>query len=259
MGSRKPEAHVMPEARSRKPEAVPLFLCTYRGRGVRVAVVDSGVHAAHPHVGGVEQGVGLHEDGSVDPDFVDTLGHGTAVTAAIREKAPEASLVAIKVFWRTLATDAASLVRGLDEACRRGAHVINLSLGTSNPAHRGALEGAVARARERGACIVAAGEHDGVAWLPGTLEGVLTVGLDWDCPRDEYRVVERERRTVVLASGYPRDIPGVPRERNVKGLSFAVANVSGFIARALEASPGATMDGLVEVLARAGRPTTGTR
>ena len=254
----------MPEAGSQEPEAVPAsvlppFLRDYSGRGVRVAIVDSGVHATHPHVSGVEQGIGIREDGSFDVDFVDTLGHGTAVTAAVREKAPEASLVAIKVFWRTLATDAASLVRGIDEACRRGAHIINLSLGTSNAAHRGALEAAVASATEQGAFIVAAGENDGVTWLPGTMDGVLAVGLDWDCPRDEYRMIEREGRAIVLASGYPRDIPGVPRERNLKGLSFAVANVSGFVARAREARPGATMAELVDVLARACRPTVSPR
>ena len=50
---------------------------------------------------------------------MDRLGHGTAVTAAIREKAPDASIIAIKVFWNTLSTDVSSLVRGIDEACAR--------------------------------------------------------------------------------------------------------------------------------------------
>ena len=36
-----------------------MYLNEYTGRGVRVAVVDSGVHAGHPHVGGVEQGVAV--------------------------------------------------------------------------------------------------------------------------------------------------------------------------------------------------------
>jgi len=52
---------------------------------------------------------------------------------------------------------------------------------------------------------------------------------------------------MMVTSPFPRDIPGVPRERNVNGVSFAVANASGFVARALEASPGASA---VEVLAR---------
>src|SRR5581483_12397265 len=100
------------------------------GRGVRVAVVDSGVHAAHPHVGGVAGGLAIADDGAISPDFVDRLGHGTAVAAAIREKAPDAELVAIKVFWRGLSTDVATLVRAIDCASSQGARVINLSLGT---------------------------------------------------------------------------------------------------------------------------------
>jgi len=225
-----------------------MFLNDYTGRGVRVAIVDSGVHAAHPHVQGVEQGISVREDGSLDDDFVDMLGHGTAVAAAIREKAPDASLIAVKVFWRSLSTNIASLVRGVDEGYERGAAVINLSLGTSKTAHRPQLEAAVERARQHGAFIVAAGDDDGVAWLPGILPGVVAVQLDWDCPRDEYRVIHRDGRTVVTASGYPRDIPGVPRERNLKGLSFAVANVTGFVARALEARPGGTLEDVLDAL-----------
>ena len=38
----------------------------------------------------------------------------------------------------------------------------------------------------------------------------------------------------LAASGYPRPIPGVPVERNLSGISFAVANVTGFLARLLE-------------------------
>jgi hypothetical protein len=37
------------------------------------------------------------------------------------------------------------------------------------------------------------------------------------------------------AAGFPRPIPGVPVERNLSGISFAVANVTGFLARLLEA------------------------
>jgi subtilisin family serine protease len=232
----------------------PSFLSQFSGRGVRVAIVDSGVHAGHPHVMGIEQGVAIREDGSLDDDYVDMLGHGTAVAAAIREKAPDALLVAIKVFWRTLSTDVTRLVAGIDEACRRGAGAINLSLGTANPAHRMLLEAAAERARRHGAFIVAAGEDAGVAWLPGTIAGVLAARLDWDCPRDEYRVIEGDDGVVISASGYPRDIPGVPRERNLKGLSFAVANATGFVARALEAKPGATMEDVVGLLDRARRP-----
>ena len=227
-----------------------MYLSEYRGRGVRVAVIDSGVFAEHPHVGRVEDGVAIREDGSLDADVVDSLGHGTAVTAAILEKAPDAAIVPIKVFWTKLATSAASLVRGIDEACARGAHVINLSLGTSNADHRALLETAVERARVGGAIIVAASGSDvGIVWLPGGLGGVVSVRLDWTCPREAYRVDTVNGRTLVAASGYPRDIPHVPRERNLKGISFAVANATGFVARAREASPWADAAETLAILA----------
>jgi hypothetical protein len=53
---------------------------------------------------------------------------------------------------------------------------------------------------------------------------------------------------VLFAAPYPRDIPGVPRERNVKGVSFAVANATAFVARALEAAPGSELARVLESL-----------
>jgi hypothetical protein len=213
-----------------------------------VAVIDSGVHAAHPHVGGVEQGIAIRSDGSPDDDFIDRLGHGTAVTAAIREKAPDAAILAIKVFWRSLATDATSLVRGIDEACARGAAVINLSLGTSNEAHRHALEAAVERAAASGAVVVAAREDAGVRWLPGSLETVAGVAADWHIDRNGYTLPDQRGRTVIGASPYPRDVPGVPRQRNLHGISFAVANAAAFVARAIEAIGPSARPSLANIL-----------
>jgi subtilisin family serine protease len=232
-----------------------MYLSEYTGRGVRIAVIDSGVHAAHPHVAGVEEGVAIREDGTLDSDFVDRLGHGTAVTAAIREKAPDASIVAIKVFWRSLATSIDCLVRAMEEACERKAAVINLSLGTSNADHRALLAEAVRHVRERGAIIVATLEDAGVRWLPGDLDDVVPVQLDWTCDRHAYGFAELHGRTVLTTSGYPRDIPNVSRERNVKGVSFAVANATAFVARAVEAGSRVDPESVIVHL-RAGLPVS---
>jgi subtilisin family serine protease len=225
-----------------------VYLDQFTGRGVRIAVVDSGVHAAHPHVRGIAGGIAIRQDGTLDDDYVDRLGHGTAVTAAICEKAPEASIFAIKVFQRALTTDVLTLVRAIDVAILHGAAIVNLSLGTANDVHADELRTAVLRARDLGVAIVSAAENDGVQWLPGSLDGVVPVQIDWSCDRDAYRVVRANRRTLVAASGYPRDIPGVPRERNLKGISFAVANATGFLARAVEASADARLRTLFETL-----------
>jgi subtilisin family serine protease len=216
-----------------------MFLEEYTGRGVRIAVIDSGVHASHPHVGGVSAGVGIREDGTLVDEYVDRLGHGTAVTAAIREKAPAAEIVVIKVFWDMLATGIGTLIRGIEEAVARRAAIINLSLGTAEIRHRAVLEQVVAAAHAEGALIVAAYDDQGTRWLPGSLEGVVSTRADWTCDRSGYGVSVADGRPLLLTAPYPRDIPGVPRERNINGVSFAVANATGFVARALEAAPGA--------------------
>ena len=203
---------------------------------VRIAVVDSGVHATHPHVNGVAGGMSIFPDGREEADFVDRLGHGTAVTAAIREKAPEAEIYAVKVFHDSLATRIDSLIHALDWSARNGVHLINLSLGTDNPEHEPVLREAVERLAGQGIKLIAAYEDSGVRWLPGSLAGVVPVVVDWDCARDVYRTsLLPDGRMLYHASGFPRPIPGVAPERNLKGISFAVANVTGLLARQSQA------------------------
>ena len=70
---------------------------------MRIAIIDSGVHASHPHVGAVASGIGIDDDGALTEDCIDRLGHGTAVAAAIREKAPHADIFPIKACkWRSI-------------------------------------------------------------------------------------------------------------------------------------------------------------
>ncbi len=204
------------------------------GRGIRVAVIDSGVHAGHPHVGDVGPGVAFDTAGTAGADTVDRLGHGTAVAAAIREKAPDAVILPVKVFDRELRATADALVAAIAWATASHAHIINLSLGTANQAHRGRLGAALVEAVRGGASLVAAAEDAGTVWLPGSLPLAVGVTVDWACARDHATVdISDEgavRRVRVRASGYPRPIPGVSPERNLKGVSFAVANVTGLLA-----------------------------
>lgn len=202
------------------------------GEGLRVAVVDSGVHAGHPHVQGVAGGVAFDALGTARGDFVDRLGHGTAVAAAIREKAPLAELYAVKVFDESLRTELAALVAGLDWAIVRRIPLVNLSLGTIVLAHAPALRDCVRRAVDAGVLIVCPlRSENGTLHLPGLLAGTLPVEVDWSCPRESVRPsLCADGTWVCRASGYPRPIPGVPPQRNLKGLSFAVANVTGCLA-----------------------------
>jgi hypothetical protein len=212
-------------------------LTAWTGRGVRIAVIDSGVHVRHPHISGVVGGAAIDVHGAAHDDYVDRLGHGTAVTAAILEKAPGAEILAVKVFDRELTTTGDALVAAMGWAVRHGARLVNLSLGTTNRSHADALTEAVADARASGTWTVAAGPQAGTPWLPGSLPGVISVELENALPRDTCEVIIDGPDVRVRASGYPRPIPGVPPERNLRGLSFAVANASGLLARVLQDLP----------------------
>jgi subtilisin family serine protease len=217
------------------------------GRGVRVGIIDSGVNPAHPHVGGVAGGVFIGPTGESDL-YLDYLGHGTAVTGAIREKAPDALLYAVKIFDRNLASSSDILLRALEWCLEQKMHVINLSLGSVNQDYRPRFERLLDRAAAAGVLLVAAHEADGRAVLPGCLPGVLAVSLDVDCARDRYYCRPSGSRLIFHLSGYPRPIPGFPPERNLNGISFAVANMTGFVARARQACPDGAQETIEQML-----------
>jgi hypothetical protein len=184
-------------------------------------------------VEGVAGGIGVADDGSLHEDFVDRLGHGTAVAAVIREKAPDARVWAVKVFDRELGATGPALVSAIRWARRHRADLINLSLGTANAAHEEALAAEVVAAHASHIVIVAAAPQPGTRWLPGALPGVVRVEADMSIARDRCELaIDSAGEVTLRASCYPRPIPGVSPERNLRGLSFAVANASGLIAAA---------------------------
>jgi subtilisin family serine protease len=230
-------------------EDSPLPFPGRTGRGVRIAVIDSGVNQRHPHIGGVAGGISLGPNGEIEEGaYLDLLGHGTAVMAAIQEKAPEAEYFAVKLFQATLRTTADRLIQALEWAIDQRMDVINLSLGTRNPAHAERFAATVEHAAQQGVLLVSARESDGEPCWPGCLAGVLGVGLDWNLNRNHYHCEETAGGFIVHASGYPRTLPGMPRERNLHGISFAVANMSGIVARACQDMPVRSSDAIYRAL-----------
>jgi subtilisin family serine protease len=208
------------------------------GRGVRVAVIDSGINASHPHVGGLVEAQALDDLARPSDDSIDRLGHGTAVAAAIHEKAPGAAIHVMKVFHDTLSTTVPALRRALEWAIESGMRVVNLSLGTARPEHGPILVKALKEAAKAGCLVVSARSHEGVAWYPGSLARAIGVELDWSLDRHAMRLDPNpDGGGLARASGYPRPIPGVHPDNNLHGISFAVANVTGLLARVLEERP----------------------
>ncbi len=116
------------------------------GRGVRVAVIDSGIEADHPAVGGmVRGGVVVEYDRRTksqvrlvaDEQPRDLFGHGTACAGLIHALAPAAELYSVRVFSRDLSGKALQFAGGLRWAIEHGMQVVNLSLSTSRPEYYG--------------------------------------------------------------------------------------------------------------------------
>jgi hypothetical protein len=189
---------------------------------MKIAIIDSGIHPGHPHVGAIAGGVGITLAGE-GGDAIDRLGHGTAVAGAIREKVPDAELYAVKVFDQRLTASIGVILRAIEWCRENGMDLVNLSLGTENPAHRDSFLSVLGDD-----LLVVSAAHV----LPGSLPEVIGVAPDPECPRDAFRY----DAGVFFASPYPRPIPGVPVARNLQGVSFAVANMSGLVARALKDS-----------------------
>ncbi|MEV4272723.1 type VII secretion-associated serine protease mycosin [Micromonospora aurantiaca (nom. illeg.)] len=165
---------------------------TSTGRGVVVAVIDSGVDGTHPDLAGqVLPGLDLvTPDGSDGPDPV---GHGTTVAGLIAGRAdddrgvlglaPDAKILPVRVLdAENRYDDALIIAKAVRWAVDNGAQVVNLSLGggSDNPALAAALDYAFARDVVVVACTGnLATSTTTEVWYPAREPGVLAVaGLE---------------------------------------------------------------------------------
>ncbi len=110
------------------------------GKGVRVAVVDSGVEHDHPALGKSVRGGVIVEYDSRAKDYyrirtddqpIDVSGHGTACAGIIHSLAPAAEIYSVRVLGRNMSGRAIQFAAGLDWAIEHDIQVCNLSLSTS--------------------------------------------------------------------------------------------------------------------------------
>lgn len=224
------------------------------GKGIRVAVVDSGWDRSldEPRV--------LPGVGFVDPaddfamarndDDADVLGHGTACADLILNIAPDARVVPVKVFGRVLETSPGTLHAALLWAIEAGVQVINVSLGTRLEGTLHPLYAACEKARRAGIIVVAAG-HNANDWsYPAIFENVIGVSAArFDSPfQFRYRP---EHAMECEAWGVEQPVLWVGGQRVIKhGTSFAAPNVAGIVALILERHPGATLEDVREMLSQ---------
>jgi subtilisin family serine protease len=208
------------------------------GRGVRVAVVDSGIDADHPSLDGcvdVEGGlaVSLDEAGEavdVPGPHGDSFGHATAVAGIIHSLAPEARLTSVKVLGAGLSGKAAAFLRGLAWAVEQGFDVINLSLGTTKRDWALAFYEICDQAYFRGSLLVTAANNITRPSFPSLYASVTSVAcnLSTDPFRFQYNP---EPPTEFLARGIDVEVPWLGGS-SIRGTgnSYAAPHISGIAA-----------------------------
>ncbi|MCS6924436.1 MAG: S8 family serine peptidase [Candidatus Binatia bacterium] len=226
------------------------------GAGVRVALIDSGVNPQHSHVRHVSGGLGffLTAAGQVQTtaDYSDRIGHGTALAGIVRAKAPQVELYAIKIFAERLVASLAVLEAALHWALGQQMHLINLSLGTSNPDHCERMRAVVAEANRRGTLLVAASPPGRAAMLPAALPGVIGVAGDDRCGWEDHWYI-LDDPVPLRAHPCPRPLPSPAQARNFRGHSFASAHITALLALLLERCPDLTSDEATAYLRRTSR------
>jgi subtilisin len=248
----------MQAAQTAPPEWVRDELGGATGRGIRVAVLDSGWDRSidDPRV--------LPGVGFVDPDddFAlarndddhDVLGHGTACADVILGVAPDARIIPVKVFGKMLETSPGTLQKALEWAIESGVQVINVSLGTRLKHALRPLYVACELARRQGIIIVAAGHNGNLRSFPAIFENVIGVSAGrFDSP---YAFHYRAREAMECVGwGVDRPVLWVGGERVVRhGTSFAAPGVAGIVSLILERHPGARIEDVRQMLARFALP-----
>ena len=151
------------------------------GAGVRVCILDSGVEADHPLVGGLESAVTIsldeNEEAVVAEDVEgDLCGHGTACAGIVRSLAPECTVSSVRVLGAGWTGSGAVLLAGLRYAVEQGFDVINMSLSTTKKPFAGILHELADSAYFRRTVLVASAHNMPVESYPWKFSSVISVG-----------------------------------------------------------------------------------
>lgn len=224
------------------------------GRGVTLAILDSGVSALDPTFTGRVRTIDVGA-GSLPGTTVEA-GHGTSVAslaaglaADAPGVAPAANLISIRVTGADGMSDIFTVAQGILAAVDAGAKVINISLGGYGTT--AVLTAAIDYAESHGALIVAAAGNDQATQLtwPAADTRVVSVGAV-DAIGQQVTFSNSSPQLQITAPGYGVQTAWLDSQRvYVDGTSASAPIVAGAIAAVMSANPGFTPAQAWEVLA----------
>ncbi|AWB94020.1 peptidase S8 [Aeromicrobium chenweiae] len=202
----------------------------YRGKGVEVAVLDTGVDASHPDLVGQVKAAKDFTDS--ESGTADRFGHGTHVAATIastgagadgkyRGVAPETTLLVGKVLGDDGSGYDSGIIAGMQWAADEGAAVVNMSLGGGPSDGTDPLSLALDQiSSESGTLFVVAAGNDGGdedVSTPSTAPSALSVAA-----------VDRDESLAEFSSRGPRSVDGgLKPEISAPGVAIVAARAQG--------------------------------
>lgn len=245
------------------------------GRGIKVAIVDTGIDPNHPDFAGRI----VHIKDFTGEGDVDKNGHGTHVAGIVgasgaasqgkyRGVAPECSFYIAKVLRGNGSGTMSDVMSGVEWAVEQGAQVVNLSLGSD-----GACDGTdalsvlcdAAVARGVVLCVAAGNAGPGASTVgsPGCARTVITVGATTKSdqvasfssrgPTSDGRIkpdvcFPGVNIVACRASGTAMGTPLDAYYTSASGTSMATPHATGACALLLQAKPGLSSQQIKETL-----------
>ncbi|NIA10041.1 MAG: S8 family serine peptidase, partial [Nitrospiraceae bacterium] len=167
-----------------------LYDAGYTGKGIRIAVIDTGCDVSHPFIAGAIKKTASMVPGEDENDY---CGHGTHCSGIALGRqttvdgrdmhgvAPEAELIMVKVLDKNGSGQTSWVCQGIEKAVELGADVLSMSLGS---VWDGGGMGPDARIINKVVldhkipAVIAAGNSfiPGTVGSPGSAAGAITVG-----------------------------------------------------------------------------------
>jgi subtilisin len=223
------------------------------GKGVKVAILDSGIDPTHPEVGPIQGYVAVREaeDGKLIYDtepHEDSFGHATACAGVIRSFAPDCELYSIKVLGAGLGGSGRVFAAGLRWAIDNGIHVCNLSLGTTKRDFFGIFHELADLAYFRNVVLVTAANNMPIPSFPSVYASVLSVASH--DVKDPYHFYYNPKPPVEFgAFGIDVRLAWMDHKHiTATGNSYAAPHITGLVTKILGKHPGLTVFQIKTVL-----------